>query len=212
MTDSEIADLCRRIYHRHQRALDLIFEHRPDRLAEVQAILLDCVRSQDHLILDTTEKQKVRFGHAAWEGLPRIQGWTPSGRLVLFQFDSWSDGLELSLWVGPGPAEVRQRLIDLATAHQPPYSVTRRGTRENQKKWTSIFSRRFLKPEDFQNATLGDIEAQIRARWEEFVDRNLPALVAPIQEAAGTIATSLTDGEAISVTTSGLANEAVQDQ
>ena len=30
MSDSEIAELCRQIYRRHQRALDLIFEHRPD--------------------------------------------------------------------------------------------------------------------------------------------------------------------------------------
>jgi hypothetical protein len=37
VADSEIADLCRRIYHRHQRALDLIFEHRQGRLAEVRA-------------------------------------------------------------------------------------------------------------------------------------------------------------------------------
>jgi len=63
--DSEIADLCRQIYRRHQRALDLIFEHRPDRLAEVQAILLDLVASRDDLILDTSAKQVVRFGHAA---------------------------------------------------------------------------------------------------------------------------------------------------
>jgi len=35
VTDSETADLCRRIYQKHQRALDLIFEHRPDRLARI---------------------------------------------------------------------------------------------------------------------------------------------------------------------------------
>ncbi len=211
VTDSEIADLCRRIYQRHQRALDLIFEHRPDRLAEVQAVLLDCVQSRSDLILDTASKQLVRFGHVAWEGVPRGQGWTRSGRLVLFQFDNYPDRLDLGLWVGPGPTEARQRLIDLAAAHQPPYRVPKRGTRENQK-WKSIFSRHFLKPEDYEDAAHGDIEARIRARWEEFADRDLPALVAPIQEAASSLVASLAEDEATSVTTFGLANEAVKDR
>jgi hypothetical protein len=35
VSDSEIAELCRKIYSKHQRALDLIFEHRPDLQLEI---------------------------------------------------------------------------------------------------------------------------------------------------------------------------------
>lgn len=185
VTDSEIADLCRRIYHRHQRALDLIFEHRPDRLAEVQAILRDLVGSRDDLILDTASKQLVRFGHVGWEGLPKGAGWTRSGRLVLFQFDSYSDRLTLGLWVGPGPAEVRQRLIELATASGPPYLVPKRAAEPQRHK--SIYSRRFLKAEDYQDATIDHLEARIKAQWQDFI-RDLPALVTPIHEAVPSLA------------------------
>ncbi len=188
VADSEIADLCRRIYRRHQRALDLIFEHRPDRLAQVQAVLLELVQSRDDLILDTASKQFVRFGQAAWEGLPRGQGWTRSGRLVLFEFASYPDRLGLNLYVGPGPAEVRQRLIDKASAHQPPYRVSKRAMSENEK-WRSIFSRSFLKPEDYEDGAHGELEARIRARWEEFADRDLPVLVAPFQAVASSFET-----------------------
>ena len=185
VTDSSIADLCQSIYQSHKRALDLIFEHRSDRVAAVHAILLDRVRSHDDLILDASPRQVVRFGHRAWEGLPKGEGWTPSGRLVLFTLEGYTgDHLDLNLWVGPGPAKARQPLIDLATAHQPPYDVSRRNQR-----WKSIYSRRFLRPADYQDAALGDIEAQIRERWEEFAERTLPALVAPIQAEADTLAT-----------------------
>ncbi len=204
VADSEIADLCRRIYDRHQRALDLIFEHRPDRLAEVQAVLLDLVRSRDDLILDTASKQLVRFGHAAWEGLPKGEGWTRSGRPVLFEFDSYPERLSLGLWVGPGPAEARQRLIDLATDHQPPFNVPKRAAGKVHK---SIFSRRFLNPEDYEDASFGEIEARIRARWVEFVERDLPALVVPIKAAAGSIATSPVSGAATGVPIPELAKE-----
>ncbi len=193
MTDSEIADLCRRIYQKHQRALDLIFEHRPDRLAEVQVVLLDLVQSRDDLILDTASKQVVRFGHADWEDLPRGEGWTRSGRLVLFEFDSYPDHLDLTLYVGPGPAEVRQRLIDLATAHQPPYRVSKRKATENQK-WKLIYSRRLLRREDYDDATRVEIEARIREQWEQFVNQEFASLVAPIRAAASPLESPLPDG------------------
>lgn len=160
MTDSE-ADLCRRIYQRHQRALDLIFEHRPDRLAEVQDVLRNLVNSHDDLIVDTVSKQVVRFGHVEWEGLPRGERWTRSGRLVLFEFNYYPDCLDLLLYVGPGPTDVRRRFIELAIAHPPPYRVSKRGTTETQR-WKSIFSRRFLRADDFEDATLAEIEARIR--------------------------------------------------
>ncbi|MGI8484028.1 MAG: PD-(D/E)XK nuclease family protein [Thermomicrobiales bacterium] len=190
VTDSEIADLCRRIFQKHQRALDLIFEHRPDRLAEVHAILLDLVGSRDDLILDTSPKQSVRFGHADWEGLPKGDGWTRSARLVLFQFDNNPESVNLALWVGPGPAEVRQKLIELATAHQPPYRVLQRTAFKNQK-WQLIYSRPFLLKEDFGNATRSEIEAQIREKWEQFVNQDLLPLVTPIQEVSSSLETLL---------------------
>lgn len=193
VTDSEIADLCRRIYHGHQRALDLIFEHRPDRLADVKALLLDLVQSRGDLVLDTSSKQIVRFGHVAWEGLPKGQGWTRSGRLVLFEFQNNPDRLDLRLYVGPGPAEVRQRVIDIATAHQPPFRV--RIKTSEPRSFKSIYLRRFLIPEDYQDAAHGEIEARIRAQWDEFTERDLPAMIAPIQEAATSISTSTDHGE-----------------
>lgn len=194
VTDSEIADLCRSIYHKHQRALDLIFEHRPDRLAEVQAILLDLVGSRADLILDTKSKQVVRFGHAELEGVPKGSGWTASGRQVLFEFDSYADRLDLRLWIGPGQATVRQRLVELALANQPPYRVPKKAAGANQK-FNSIFARRFLKPEDYVDTTLGEIETRVRAQWEVFVGQDLPALVTPIREAAATVTTPAVDHE-----------------
>ena len=202
MSDSEVAELCRRIYERHQRALELIFEHRPDRLAEIQALLLELIRSRDDLIPDASSKQAVRFGHVGWEGLPKGKGWTPSGRLVLFEFNNYPDRLDLKLWVGPGPAAARRRLIALATARQPPFRVPKGPVSETQS-YKSVFSRSFLRPEDYEGATLGGIEARIRAKWEEFLAGDLPTLVAPIEADTAAIAAATGDGEAAGATPSG---------
>ena len=37
--DSRVAELCRQIYQKHKRALDLIYEHRPDVQAEIRNLL-----------------------------------------------------------------------------------------------------------------------------------------------------------------------------
>jgi hypothetical protein len=184
VTDSETADLCRRIYERHQRALDLIFEHRPDRLAAVQAVLVDCVQAQADLILDTASKQFVRFGHVGWEGLPKGAGWTRSGRMVLFQFENYPDRLDLKLWIGPGPAEARRRVIDAAAARQPPFHVPERAMGKSQKFRLIYSSRRFLESRDLEEMSFEEIAERIRSRWAAFVEHDLPVLVVPLQEAA----------------------------
>ena len=64
MSDSEIAELCRKIYARHQRALDLIFEHRPDLQADLADALgaLITGSAQEHgLELDQSEKSYIRW-------------------------------------------------------------------------------------------------------------------------------------------------------
>lgn len=180
VTDSEIADLCRRIYHRHQRAIDLIFEHRPDQLAEVQAVLVELVRSRDGLILDTASKQVVRFAPQEWELLPKSSSWTRSGRLVLFEFSSYPNRLDLNLWVGPGPTDDRQQLIDLASLHQPPFRVPKG---PQGKRFKSIFSRAFLRSQDYEGAMSDDVSQRIHSRWDAFVNHDLPLLILPIQEA-----------------------------
>ena len=179
VTDSEIADLCRRIYQRHQRALDLLFEHRPDLLAEVQALLVELVNSHEELILDSASKQLVRFVPVAWEKLPKGSGWTRSGRIILFEFSIYPDRLDLTLWVGPGPENYRERFIELASALQPPFRL-RKGSQGKYHK--SIFGRAFLRPTDFVDAAPGAIEQLVRLRWDEFITRDLPQLVPPLQE------------------------------
>ncbi len=60
------------------------------------------------------------------------------------------------------------------------------------------------------DTTLGELEERIRARWAEFVEKDLPVLVAPIREASASIWASAAEGEATSKAMAGLASEAVQ--
>src|SRR5581483_9628303 len=120
VAESEIAELCRRIYLKHQRALDLIYEYRPDQQAIIREILEQLAQNNEELVLDHCSKSYIRFGVTAWD-VPKLKsgkGWTRSGRIMLFEFANSIDRLKLKLIVGPGPDDIRQGLFDTAQAHQ----------------------------------------------------------------------------------------------
>ena len=108
MPDREIQELCTRIYRKHRAALDLIFEHRLDRQAEIRDALLEITRADPRLILDQSAKDLIRFVPVSWERpeLCVAEGWTKSKRLLLFEFfnsSRWNpSSLAIALTLGPG--------------------------------------------------------------------------------------------------------------
>ena len=76
MEDSEIQQLCRTIYEKHRKALDTLFEQRPDRASEVQAILTDLLGTYAQLIPDYSTKSYVRFIPKSLDVLPQ---WATAG-------------------------------------------------------------------------------------------------------------------------------------
>jgi hypothetical protein len=175
VSDSEIAALCRRIYAKHQRALDLIFAHRPSIQDDLSRLLTALVEAEPDLVLDGATRGSVRFGHRAWEtaAMKVGEGWTASGRIMLFEFGNRPQRLDLALYVGPGPGEIRQRLIETARRHGPPFAVAKQVT----PKWTRMFRRPFLGPDDYAEPSLDVVGPRVREAWAAFLAMDLPAIV-----------------------------------
>lgn len=167
VSESEIALLCRQIYSRHQRALDLIFEHRPDLQGQVQQYLLELIASGG-MKVDNASKQWVTFLPDAWD-VPQLlgaPGWTPSGRMLLFQFWNPPQRLQLSLVIGPGPEEVRRSLFEFMLQSQPPFKPSRKVL---SKMWNTVWQRTILPADAYEGASLGDLEERIAHQWETFM-------------------------------------------
>ncbi len=172
VSDSEIAELCRRIYSKHRRALDLIFEHAPDRQARIRELLEGLIKSNEGLVLDDSSKSYVRFAPKVWEPtLPRRGvDWTSSKRILLFEFLNAPQRLALKLVIGPGDAATRQRLFEIASSDTKLF----RPGKTLFKKFNSIFNRSFAvaKEQDDDETVL----AGIRSEWLSFCSRELPSL------------------------------------
>ncbi len=62
VNDEEISQICQAIYKKHKQALDLIFEHKPDRAANASAMFRSWVesRASEHgLVLNAKKSQKM---------------------------------------------------------------------------------------------------------------------------------------------------------
>jgi hypothetical protein len=182
VSESEIAELCRRIYRKHQQALDLVFDHRPDQQSTLREFLETLIKARPELVLDSSAKQHIRFASMNWE-TPRLksgQGWTPSGRMLLFEFQNFQDSLNLKLIIGPGPQDIRQKLLEIALAKQPPFKPLAKFLNE---KYNQIFAHGFLSAKSYADTNDEELENKIRDHWEHFIQNDLPGVINSIGSA-----------------------------
>jgi hypothetical protein len=174
VNESEIAELCRKIYRKHQRALDMIFEYRPDRQAAIRDLLEELIRPEPTLNIDHCSKSYLHFVPKEWD-VPVLlggQGWTRSKRILMFEFVNASDRLDLYLVIGPGPVETRQKLLELARKNRPLNAY--RSTLG--KSFNTIFKHSFLTAKSYEDAGMEDLEAEINKKWAQFLEHELPEI------------------------------------
>ncbi len=174
VAESEISQLCRRIYEQHREALDLIYEHRPDRRSTTSQFLEVLVREHPELEIDTATKSLVRFWVKRLDAplLRQSEKWTPSKRILLFEFDNGPQQLNLWLYIGPGPADLRRKLYDVALSKKPlkPLDAFR-------PKWNAIFNLPLMRADSYEKPQ-PEFEETLRAQWSQFVANDLPAIIA----------------------------------
>jgi hypothetical protein len=179
VTDSEIAELCRNLYRKHRQAFDLVFEHRPDSgEGEVSELFHELIRdAEGTLVLDESSRSYVRFAPRAWESIPEQKlgsGWTKSRRLVLFEVSISAQKFVLKLLIGPGDAEVRERLFRAARGRPDVFGAVGKTL---SAKWNQVFSRTFLDVSDMGILETDERDEKIRNTWKSFMDADLSKLI-----------------------------------
>ncbi|MEQ1748418.1 MAG: PD-(D/E)XK nuclease family protein [Prosthecobacter sp.] len=92
MNESEIARTALKIYQQHRRALDIIFEHRPDNLRiiseKVRMLLTENAKSLG-IQMEACSKSYVRFIPKSWDhpGNTHATNWSGSTRTILFELN-----------------------------------------------------------------------------------------------------------------------------
>jgi hypothetical protein len=188
LRDPEIVELAQQIYQKHERAIELVYRHRPrppDYPAQIRPIVEDLIRENPKLVLDLTSKDNIKFGVKDWDTpeLLKADRWTESNRILLFIFYNRPGSLDLHLFMGPGPEATRQRLFEMAANHEvfvepPPNDAST----IRRRSWPAIFTRHFLKPESYEVLDQEQREREVRRRWNEFLHKDLPHIEAALRK------------------------------
>jgi hypothetical protein len=186
--DSEIADLCRQIYEKHQRAIDLILEHRPTAQARRYELLARLVEASDGLLLGHKSHSRLIFVPVEWD-LLRLRGTlkvTPSGLILFFEIGNREDRVDLILVLGPGDTELRRTIIDAARAAEGVFRIGRRPG----PVWARFYSAKILTERETATLSIDEQQERIRRFWEQFTSQTLPKMTASLhlpgmQESSG---------------------------
>lgn len=150
MDDTEIAELCRKIYNKHQKALELIFNHRPldtsNKIVRRElALSAMCDFFQRHQwCIDSKVNGLARLAYLPWDAIARMRtsDWTSSGRVMMFEIQSAGSTLKLKLLIGPtADHDLRERLFSAACTSLASFSDKHL---TQDPKWTEIFSFQLL--------------------------------------------------------------------
>lgn len=179
VSDSEIAELCRKIYTKHKPALDLIFEHRPDLQSELTEFIKTLIHKDAELhklVLDNSFKKRIRFADVELDKFPaqRSGHWNKSiQRVLLFEFVNEPNEFLLVLTIGPGDVESVQRPLPEMSLKNP--SVFQK-TKLKENGWTWIYKKEIFKLSNYEVFDTDELKQKIQAAWDNFLSSDLPLI------------------------------------
>ncbi|MBK8151378.1 MAG: hypothetical protein IPK58_25090 [Acidobacteria bacterium] len=135
----------------------------------------ELIGESGEFVIDTDSKSTIRFAPVAWDGIAMLKegsGWTPSGRMLLFEFQNNGRQLKVILYIGPGPEETRHRLFSIAKANRPlsPQSAAL------HPKYNSIYRHKLIGHVD-EDARVDEVKERLVHAWQEFCANDLARIV-----------------------------------
>lgn len=185
VSESEIADLCRRIYQKHQRAVELILEHRPQLTDEVFSIMQEFIEQNPDLTLDRRMTSRLAFVPQEWDRVigkaspPPSGNWSPEGRILLFWVENPPERIRIVLEILPGLDGIRQRLFDMAQAHKPPFAT---GFKKLYPSYCRIWSKVLVGKDWREKYGVDELREKLSEQWQHFLDHDLPQIQPLVRE------------------------------
>ena len=171
MSESDIAQLCRKIYKQHRQAIDLIYEHRPDLRSDIEEMLGNLIEEYSEsmsLEKDGSNQRWIRFAPREWDNLvfqKSCSGWTNSKRILLFEFWNEPQSLELRLVAGPGDIQVKQKIYTKLK------EISVSGIRKckiSESGFNQLCIVPVLNSVDYEDGSLEDIREKIKSFWIKY--------------------------------------------
>ncbi|MCW7471748.1 PDDEXK-like family protein [Leptospira kanakyensis] len=172
MSNPEIEDICKKIYTNHKQALDLIFQYKPDLELDVKNLILEKLRENEKIVIDTESKSVIRFTTNLFDSkFPKIgNDWTPSKRIVMFEIQNYYRRVDLKLFIGPGDPNIRNEYLAFFKGS----TQFKLANRNFGKKWHAVYQHLILEKKQYEPAVLlEEIEEAILTKLDNFLKDEL---------------------------------------
>ena len=172
LTDDKLEALCRRIYLKHKRALDLIYEYRPDIISDINEKVRNIIDDLDVYKESHSIKSIFRFTQ---QGIDRINdayrsvasGWLKDRSIMVHEIRISEKELKIATVIGPSDNNERDLLIN----HY--YQAVNPNNTKKTSKYQTIKSERIMKyksenePEEIFNDLDKKLESKITKHVNE---------------------------------------------
>ena len=176
MQDSEIQEICKRVYKRHKKALDLIFEYKPDKQREIYECLLDIINKDTDLILDDSYKRCIRFMAKIFDFIPKEGVGLTSKRILSFAiYNITNVDMGLYIEICPGPQEFRAELYEIAKSNSKLFNIINR--RKLSPQWFAIYKKPMLSAKECEEKEIDEIRELLEGRLRKFKETDLPEII-----------------------------------
>lgn len=168
--NGELEKICTDIYYKHQKALDLIFNYKPDIFYDISKNIENIIGRYENFIIDRVTKNYIDFTTKELdEIIPKGDaGWTPSKRMLLYEVQNLEGKVVLKCYIGPGDDKTRQQLFDISEKNK---EVFKGKTNKHSLKWTQIYSKDIMAKgfvEKYGN-NIDDINNEIEEKIEKLI-------------------------------------------
>lgn len=166
MREHDLEKLCREIYYKHQKALDLIFEYKPDVFLEVSEYAEELVASNNNNIVDICTKSYVRFIPKTLDEIIPLEGnWTKTKRILLWEIQNRDNKVIIKLIIGPGPLQIRNNLFNIAQNHEDIFKGRLKNLTDS---YTQIYKTELLPKNFHEKMDVEQIKDTLGKKLEKF--------------------------------------------
>ena len=182
---SDVQEICRRLYQNHRRALDLIFENRPDRGNDVYRVIRDYIGSRDDLIPEKSIKTYIRFLPEWMDIVPRkgTGEWVESKRIVLCELEN-REYVKFKLVMGPGAEQIRKRLYEESKNLPEQFGAVKKSL---SAKYHTFFTETWINKTEYQELSDEEIRGRLVEKLEPLLNSRLVAFKHNLTEIAGAL-------------------------
>lgn len=169
MGNGEIEDICRKIYSKHQKALDLIFEYKPDLEFQISEYLIEII-SKYNLIKYSSSKTYIAFSTDVIDKKIEKTGLNDSKLLFYYEFINRPKKLQLILRIGRGNKDIREKLYNFCIKKQDLFNVSNRSL---SPKYHAVVGKTLLSANDYGEGDIELLKSKIDRYLEKFFSNEL---------------------------------------